>query len=521
VRKRIALLRSGNRVVVDPTTDRVRGMVEPELTYVEKIVYRGREKYERKKAGLPTVVEQLWAIHGDDHKGRLAFPRGFLERVVALLEADGYPVDVRWATSRLAEGAAARANGVYRPRWDRVEELLAGGFKFRYRQRRALELIAEHECGRIDCHPGWGKGTLIMLACMLYPRARIAVVTDRVAVLHQRLYPELAMNLPNVGIVGGGKKIKGRRVMCYTADSLHHATGEEDFLFVDEGHEACADKFAASLAGFDRARVWMFSSTWDMRLDGKDLRGEAIAGPIRLKVPYSKGVEHDLVVPIEVLWDDCVMDINPCADLEDVDKKRYGIWSNEVRNAGFVRRNARLYDDDTQVLITVETLEHGLYLKQLLPEFELVYAPETQKPKDWNWFDKQGLLGENFRVLTPERRQRLTRRFERGRLKKVIATPVWNVGVDFRHLQVLIRADAGGSPINDTQIPGRNARHHVVEGRKAVGIVHDCQDQFDTGFHQKAKGREKSYTKNEWTQHHPGKQKKSLLRRLMGWGPKR
>ena len=99
-----------------------------------------------------------------------------------------------------------------------------------------------------------------------------------------------------------------------------------------------------------------------------------------------------------------------------------------------------------------------------------------------------------------KRRIWLTKQFERGELKKAICTTVWNVGVSFNALEVLIRADAGGSPINDVQIPGRVSR--ISEG-KECGIVHDYLDQFNSGFKRRAKNRSKSYKENNWEQSFP------------------
>jgi superfamily II DNA or RNA helicase len=502
MRAEVVLLRSANQVVVDPTTRHVLNLLAPELSYVEKRFFHGRELAEARRAGLPAFEEVVWELFGEDHKGRIAFPFGLTERVLALLKEAGYRVQLRWATAADHELAEERARTVYCPRWDRIEQFEREGFQFRYQQRHCLELIARHECGRVSCPPAWGKGTIIVLACMLFPKAKIAVVTKNVPVLHQRLYPELAMNLPSVGIVGGGRKVLNRRVMCYTADSLHHATGEEDFVFIDEGHQACADRFAENVGRiFGHARIWMFSATWDMRLDNKDMRAEAMAGPIRLKVQYHEAVEHGMVVPIEVVWNDVIMDVNPCAGADGVRKKRYGIWTNTYRNE-VIAADARRYDADTQVLITVETIEHALHLKKLLPEFTLVYSGQGLRPWDIARFRRKGLVPPDWEPMSDERKARITRRFEQGRLKKVIATPVWNVGVDFKQLQVLIRADAGGSPINDTQIPGRAARRDEA-GRKRCGIVHDYLDQFDAGFRAKARGRSRRYAENQWTQHYP------------------
>jgi len=530
--KRVALLRSGNRLVVDPTTPKIHDILVPHLQYVEKKFTHGAERGLRRKLGRPIFDEIEWECYGEDHKGRIATSYGFETRIKNLLEAKGYEVETRWASKIEAAAQEARAEKVYKPRWDRIEEMIKesrtdpddpnSGFEFRYKQRKCLNIIGTCQNGRIDCPPGWGKGTMIMLAAMLFPKAKIAVTTKNIPVLQQRLYPELSGNLPSVGMVGGGVKIKNRRVMCYSADSLHHAKGDEDFVFVDEGHQACADDFAAKMGIFEHARIFMFSASWDMRLDNKDMRAEAMAGPVRLKVTYKQAEKHDMVVPIEVIWTDVVMDENPCSGLDGARKKQYGVWCNEHRNK-LIAKDANLYDDDTQVLITVETLEHALNLKKLLPNYEIVYSGQGLKDSDIAWFEKN--YPDEFKLMTNERKQKLTSRFEKGKLKKAIATTVWNVGVNFRNLEVLIRGDAGGSPINDIQIPGRNSRINDKVVKKAggskeklVGILHDYRDMFDTGFKYKSASREKSYTRNEWRQHYPKEEKKSRLRRMMNFG---
>jgi superfamily II DNA or RNA helicase len=516
----VTLLRSGNRLVVRPTTPEVHDLLAPLLTYVETKHHHGQEAGRRRRLNLSPVEEITWECYGLDHRDRIGTSFGFADLITAALTRRGHAVTLRYASAEEADLAAERDRTVYRPNWAALDELTAGGFEFLYKQREALELLAARECGRFDCPTGWGKGTLIMLACKVFNRAKIAVVSKNGAVIDQRLYPELAANLPSVGVVGGGRRVKGRRVTCYYADSLHHADGDEDFVFVDEGHQACADYFAASLARFDHARMFGFSASWDMRLDNKDLRAMAMFGPIRLSIPYQEAVDHGLVLPIEIFWDDVVTDLNPCAGVDRRFKSQLnedGIWTHDYRNE-VVAAAARSYKDDAQTLITVTTLEHALHLRRHLPDYEIVYAGESQTPQRLRYFRDQGLLYDGFSLMTPERRQRLTRQYSRGKLRKVIVTTCWNAGVDFRHLEVLVRADAGGSPINDVQLPGRNSRHHREAGRKSVGIVRDFLDQFDSGFHQKAKKREKTYHQMGWTQHYPDAAGTvaGRLRQLMG-----
>lgn len=505
VKKKITILRDGNRIVISPSTPTVKTLICPKLTYQELVILRGKERYKAIKAHQKTTYRQEWEVFSEDHKGRIATSFGFVTKIRRVLRKNGYQVVVKDLTSpRKQKQRRIRMT----PDWERVADE-----KFRYKQKKCLKLFAKYESGRIDCFPGWGKGHVIKLAAKLFPKARIAVVTERVPIMQQRLFPDLATSLPDVGMVGGGKKIKGRRVMCYTTGSVHHATGNEDLVFVDECHEAAADNAVGKLAMFENANLWGLSGSHDMRLDNKDMRCEAMFGPIRLSVTYAEGVEHKMVVPIEIFWDNVVMDVNPCEGYSDVEKKRMGIWSNEYRNQ-VIARACNLYDRDVQTLVTVDTIEHALYLKQLLPHFRLVYNGSRMDGDDLKYYRKLGLIHRKFKPLTDAKRKQRTANFTDGSLRKVIATTVWNVGVNFTKLQVLARGDGGGSPINDTQIPGRTSRTN--EDGKNIGIVHDFRDQFDSGCERKAKGRERSYARIGWKQHYPRvKRTRSMMRELM------
>lgn len=274
-------------------------------------------------------------------------------------------------------------------------------------------------------------------------------------------------------------------------------------LLVHNCHEMAADNAAAQLVRWQNSRNYGLSASHDMRWDGKDARMHGVFGPIIFRVDYQQAQAANMVVPIEVHWSDVVMDYDPASGYEDVEKKRHAIWKNDFRNA-VIARDAHKYDDDTQVLITVDTLEHAMHLKKLLPEFTLVYMENGLSTSDRDKYAKLGCCEPDEPFMTFERRQQLTKDFETGKLKKAICTTVWNVGVSFNKLAVLIRAAAGGSSINDIQIPGRVSR--VAEG-KDCGVVHDYLDQFSMTYRRQAAMREKTYEMNGWRQMRPGKTK--------------
>lgn len=482
----VTLSREGNRLRLNTDKTEIRESIEKLLTFTTRRTLVGYEK--RMHGGRSVLLERANA-YNLDHAGRLCTSFGFYKKIQEHLEKEGYD-------SRIEK----YEHPVLEPNWDRLFEPRLNTV-LRHKQDdflvTAASCISNWLPGRFDCPPAFGKSKCIGFICLLYPRARIHVVSKRVPVLRNRIYPELAQMIPNVGIVGGGLKINDRRVQLYTVDSLNHSTGNADILIVDECHEACSDVSASELAKYDRSVNFGLSATHDMRIDGKDFRAEALFGPIVFEMGYEEAKQHGMVSPIRVYWREVNLPMDPCDGITDLaEKKRWGIWRNEYRN-NMIAEDARRYGNDEQVLITCEVIEHALNLKKLLPEFELVYSENGVKPSDQKYFDRMGIWPKGETPMTRERRDKLTSDFEKGRAKKVIATTVWNVGVDFRQLAVLIRGDAGGSPIMDTQIPGRTSRLHAD---KDYGIVHDYRDNFNNGFKLKSGNRRTNYDKNNWLQ---------------------
>lgn len=375
------------------------------------------------------------------------------------------------------------------PHWAGIQ-----GFELRPGQKEVLDAIVASERGRIWWATGTGKSFLIPLICKLYPKANIVVTTKHKAVIND-IYKSLCMHLPSVGLYHSSKKITDKRVMCFSAGCLHHADiAKTHILIADEVHELATDIMFEKFAQFQYARMFGLSANMNDRFDGADFELEGVFGPIIAEMSYQLGVEKGIIVPINVHLRDVIMDRNPAENREDVAKLRAGIWRNAYRNA-LIARDARMYSDD-QVLITVKTFDHACHLKQLLPEFTLVYAADD-KEADMDKYIRWKLLEPDEPTMTMDRLERLKVMFEQGKLRKVIATTVWNRGVNFKELQVLIRADASSSAIDDTQIPGRLSRT-TEKIDKHSGILIDYIDQFDPGFKRKAAIRKTNYESRGW-----------------------
>lgn len=277
-------------------------------------------------------------------------------------------------------------------------------------------------------------------------------------------------------------------------------------LLVHNCHELATDTLAPKLGKYLYSRNYGLSATNDMRADNKDFRIEAACGPIVMVRSNQHAVNAGIISPIKVRWRNVEMLDNPCENVSGlVNRNRSGIWRNTYRNK-LIAEDARKFDKETQVLVTTSTIDHALHLKKLLPEYTVVYAAAGLDPNKRRSYVDAGLIDPDEPIMDAARVENVTREFTRHRLLKVICTTIWNVGVDFRDLRVLIRADGEGSSIKNVQIPGRLSRLADKTDKKS-GLVIDYLDQFDPGFKIKATARFKSYKSLGFKQTLPGDKK--------------
>lgn len=483
--EKIHLRRLGNRLVVFPIPQAIKGYLESELSYDKLILLRGIDATLARKKNLPTARTQHTNCFVYDERGRMITLYGFIKRVKRILKNCNYEFDYK--------DLEPHPNpDVYLPDWKALK-----AFKTpRHKQMLVIKKLLANHRGIINCPPGYGKSFLIKLMTKIWRKCKIHVIASDAEVIRQ-IYTDLVGSLPSVGLIGAGMKVGGKRVQLFCAGSLRHSDGDADVVFIDEVHQMATDKKIEQLAKYKKARIFGFTATHDKRMDKADKELEGLVGPKIVTIGYDEAQENKMVVPIEIRWTSVIMEINPCEDLHGAAKKRAGIWRNAYRNKK-IAEAARLYDKNTQVLCIVDTVDHMVQLKKLLPEFTMVYDQNSMPADRRMRFIRAKLIPANEPAMTPQRRKKLKKDFSEGKLKKVIATGVWNTGVDFKSLSVLIRCDAGDSRIRDIQILGRTSR--IDDKGKTKSIVHDFLDCFDRGFKNKAMNRRKAYKEQGWTE---------------------
>lgn len=465
---------------------RISQAIEARLTYDHVEHLRGADAIDP-ETGAYVPVRVTPARLYSYREGRLTFPAGFLESVLAVLDQTG----CRYTVDDL-NPPPVRPNAFVSD----FPNMFSVIGELRPRQDECIAQILGRKRGLIDAPTAFGKGTVICAVCAALPNARIDVVVSRQDIA-KTLYRRLLRVESGIGLVGAGSREYGRRITVYVSDSLKYAPhGEEDeadMVLVDEVHEAATATFIEELARYRRSRMFGFSASHGMRADGADHRLEGIFGKIVFRMSYEEAKNLNLVTPIQVEMHSCDRCDATLADRSDVERNRLGIWTNIHRNRLIAEQATKHIEDGKQVLILVQTVEHVVNLHALLPGFEMVY--DKMAPADRSRYVKLGLMDGREPNMTKSRRDRLRAEFESGRLRGAIANDVWSTGVDFPGLDVLIRGDARSSKITDVQAPGRLARRH--DG-KVGGLLIDLFDRFDPGFLAKAKKRISSYKSFGW-----------------------
>jgi superfamily II DNA or RNA helicase len=482
---KVQIFKDGNLLRIPLKSDEVTRTLAGELQYLKKqhLVTRAQLAESRGRHIDISKVE-CYVLREYGGVTNLITNAGYLRRIRTALKDIG--ADIRVKDLRPTKRPERLV-----PCWDNLYE-----FEMRTGQREAIEAYAKRERGQLWWATGIGKSFLIPLMCRVMPKANIIITTKHLAPMMD-LYHNLSKYLPSVGVYCSRKKKTGKRVMCYSAGSLGNADFQDnDILIADEVHELATDKMFEVFARFRFSRMFGLSANFEDRFDGADFELEGVFGPLIAQMTYQEGVDNGMIVPINVLWQNVKMPVNPAEGKQErVSKARHGLWRNKKRNEA-IAECAKKYPDE-QVLITVKTFDHACHLKKYLPDYTLVYAPGDTKESEIDRYMKKNKVLKDEPAMDYNRLEWLKSQFETGELRKVIATTVWNRGVNFKELQVLIRGDAGSSAIDDTQIPGRLSRISETTD-KPSGVLIDFMDQFDDGLKRKADIRRRDYRNKGW-----------------------
>lgn len=449
----VAIIRQGMLCSASGVVGAAREVLKRQLTFerLESEVVFG-------KIRTHAVPIQMWCEQVD---GGFVFMAGLLSRVCDLLSGFGIAVD-----------SITRADG--RPD-DLPYDLSGVGVgSLRQEQVQMLSAMVANPGGIIKSPTGSGKTYVMREVCSLWPQSRIVVAAPGVETV-QTLFRYLDDRYPGqIGQVGAGRKFT-RRVTVSTYDSLLKVGDLDkiDILIADEAHCSPAKEYSQIFSAVQApVKRFAFTATPKGRGDRSEWMMEALFGPLLVDIEYSISVAAKSVVPLKVLvldqpWgpdDETLRWSNKAKATERRldDRARLAIWRNSQRNEQIVAdiRLAMTKYDNPQTLLLVNRTEHAMVLKELLPDFEVVYGNITSVREA-----KLARRGIDVVSITKKERDTLRKRFESGDLRRVIATDVFSTGVSANSCQIVGIASGSGSVIKCIQGIGRGSRVDAGSGK--------------------------------------------------------
>jgi superfamily II DNA or RNA helicase len=202
-----------------------------------------------------------------------------------------------------------------------------------------------------------------------------------------------------------------------------------EHLILDETHHAIESKMMKQTikqCKKTRARHGFSGSPYSLTIDDKEL--ESITGPVLSKVTMSHLIQEGWVSKPIVTIIDYDADFDSSSVFQ-IAYKKY-IVENTFRNNIIVEKALYYYNKGNKtVLILIKQIKHGLILLDML------------KDKGVEYDDVDFIHGSSSKSKRNEAKER----FEKKDIKILIASSIWNEGINVPTIDVMIKADGGGA----------------------------------------------------------------------------
>lgn len=344
-------------------------------------------------------------------------------------------------------------------------------------QTKAMNAAVDKGCGIIRMGTGSGKTLVAAMIVAKYnlPTMVYVVGKDLLYQFHAEMEKALSQK---VGVIGDGKCIIQRFNVCsvWTAITAFDIKGkvsldDEDWspeiksididekkaiklavenaqvAIYDEAHFLATNTIQSIFKAAKQCRYPFGLSGTDWRDDGADILLESVCGPRIFNLPSSKAIELGYLVPPQIV----LFETPPLP--EEIPKhyptvySRY-ITTNNTRNKMIEDAARVLINKGRKVLILVRYISHGKALASQLSDIPLFFVN-----------------GE----VDGETRKEVKESFECGELKCLIASSVYDIGIDIPSLDALVLAGGGKSTVRALQRIGRVIR--IFDGKEDAIVV--------------------------------------------------
>ncbi len=347
-------------------------------------------------------------------------------------------------------------------------------------QSDALEVMKQKHRGTIDGITAMGK-TFVEAGFAAIFELPVLIITHRKEIAQNILKRcQSLVGDSEVGIIFSNK-VDPRRVTVGMIGSLRSRM--EDLrgwmqslraILIDESHHcSIGSQYFDFVQACENAyfRYGLTATPW--RESGDTISVFSLTGPIIFSYPYSRAVKEGVVVPIEVFM--TAVSPNIIMPILDSFGSVYekGIVKNDERNGKIEKIVRHLNTKGENVLILVWRKAHGTLLQKRLMD-----------------------LKSDFIHGTSTQRLEVKEKFENGELPILIASSIYDEGVDIERVQNVINAAGYKAPRLLIQRVGRGMR--PFEGKTKCRVF-DFFDSCHSSLARHARERLKLYKKMGFT----------------------
>jgi superfamily II DNA or RNA helicase len=404
-------------------------------------------------------------IHWDGKKHlltkNLIFPIGLLNRVTKAIEDNNKEYEIIDNRAKIVFG----------------EEIEIVGFSPRDYQIDALKSVLLNDRGIIRLATGGGKTLIASLVISKFNIPSMIYVIGKDLLYQFHSFLEKTLN-QKIGIIGDGKCEIEKFNVCsiWTAikafdlntsaslddedwcpeiinmeeedkEKIKKAIVDSNLAIFDEAH-FLATETIQSIFKISKSCRYMYGLTAsDWRDDGADLLLESICGERIYNMPASPLIKRGFLVPPHII-------LYNVPQLKEALPKHYQsiykkyIIENDVRNKMIEDCARKAIGQGNKLLILVRYLSHGEEIAKRLNDISLFFVS-----------------GE----IDGETRLKVRAQLEAGELQCLIASSVFDIGVDIPSLDAIILAGGGKSTVRTLQRIGRVIRS--FPGKKHAMVV--------------------------------------------------
>ncbi|MFA5023377.1 MAG: DEAD/DEAH box helicase [Patescibacteria group bacterium] len=344
------------------------------------------------------------------------------------------------------------------------DPIVIQNIEIREYQTRVLEVALREKGGIIQAATGSGKSVMIaqLIANMNVKTMIYVTGIDLLYQMHEMFEKVLKMK---IGIIGDGQADVKRINICtvWTASAVlgkkyvpmddEDYSRKEDVKSINKNRIVKAIK-EAELAIFDECHMlatdtlqlinntscsarykYGFSGTpW--RDDNADLLLESVCGKTIIEITASELIKDNYLVAPTIYFVDVPKKDNISDQYQSIYKEY--IVENEVRNDKIIKSAIKLVDAGRKVLILVKNIKHGdILLEQLEDKYVTYFAKGDVESSE---------------------RNRIRKDFIKGDIQIIIASVIFDQGIDLPILDALILAGSGKSSGRALQRLGRVIR---------------------------------------------------------------